>query len=62
MAENENLPTANAPRRLNLEEIDNPYLVITEFFTFNGLPECREELRNWFYAALADESFAYSVQ
>lgn len=44
------------PQLLSLEEINNPNEVIREFFTFNSLPECREELRNWFHAALANQS------
>ena len=46
----------NSPRQLSNEEINNPLLVINEFFTFNRLHECREELRNWFYSALAEHS------
>jgi len=58
MSNEEYLSYGNFPRRLNTEEINNPYLAITEFFSYNSLPECRENLRNWFQAALVDRSMS----
>ena len=58
MTKEERFLFENFPRRLSAEEINNPNLVITEFFTHNRLSECREELRNWLYAALAEQGFS----
>lgn len=36
-----------APRKLSEEEIENPHLVLHEFFTFVHLPDIRQALWEW---------------
>ncbi|MCL4641372.1 MULTISPECIES: hypothetical protein [Olivibacter] len=40
------------PRRLHMEEIGNPYLIVHRFFTWENLPEWRNHLDKWLRAAL----------
>jgi len=40
------------PRRLHMEEIGNPYLVVHQFFAWENLPEWRIHLDKWLRAAL----------
>ncbi len=40
------------PRRLHPREIGNPYLAIHQFFDWENLPEWRNHIDKWLYAAL----------
>lgn len=44
METNDYPPGEFQPRHLSQEEIDNPYLVIEELFSYGQLPEVREQL------------------
>lgn len=53
--ENNHAFAQTCPLLLNEEQLENPYLVLEEFFTDRNLGEYRKELDTWFAAALHEE-------
>jgi hypothetical protein len=41
------------PRKLSVNEINDPYLVIKQFFEYASLPICREYLWEWLKATVS---------
>ncbi len=44
---NKNINAELYPRKLSEEEINDPYLVIRQFFDYTSLPDIRENLWEW---------------
>jgi hypothetical protein len=44
-------PYDDLPRRLHMEEVGNPYLIVHQFFAWENLPEWRNHLDKWLHAA-----------
>jgi hypothetical protein len=47
MSNNNNSPIEYATHKLSEEEIEDPFLVLHEFFMFVHLPDIRQELWEW---------------
>jgi hypothetical protein len=60
MTKDEFLANGRLPRLLTLEEVNDPYKVLTEFFTSYSLEETRFDLKDWFHAALEDDIMSVS--
>jgi hypothetical protein len=44
----------SCPLLLNTEQINNPFLTVEHFFNFSGLNDYKEDLSQWFKAALSE--------